>query len=113
MSAESLSRSHSYSSTTVSPWKVRVTGTFLATGGARTWGCVGWDTSWSLTRTAIAYLGWVQTIDLNADLGEGVTDDLGLLGLVTSANVACGYHAGDELIMRTVCEEAARRGVVV
>lgn len=55
----------------------------------------------------------MQTIDLNADLGEGVTDDLGLLGLVTSANVACGYHAGDELIMRTVCEEAARRGVVV
>ena len=55
----------------------------------------------------------MQTIDLNADLGEGVTDDLGLLAVVTSANVACGYHAGDEVIMREVCAEAAVRGVVV
>ena len=52
-------------------------------------------------------------IDLNADLGEGVTDDAGLLGIVTSANVACGYHAGDEATMRRVCEEAVRRGVAV
>jgi UPF0271 protein len=52
-------------------------------------------------------------IDLNADLGEGVTDDEGLLAVVTSANVACGFHAGDEATMRAVCEEAARRGVVV
>jgi UPF0271 protein len=52
-------------------------------------------------------------IDLNADLGEGVTDDEGLLALVTSANVACGYHAGDEATMRAVCRSAARRGVVV
>jgi UPF0271 protein len=55
----------------------------------------------------------VDTIDLNADLGEGVTDDAGLLALVTSANVACGYHAGDEAIMRAVCLQAAERGVVV
>ena len=34
------------------------------------------------------------TIDLNADLGEEVTDDAALLAVVTSANVACGYHAG-------------------
>jgi UPF0271 protein len=52
-------------------------------------------------------------IDLNADLGEGVTDDDGLLGLVTSANLACGFHAGDEDTMRRVCEGAAERGVVV
>lgn len=52
-------------------------------------------------------------IDLNADLGEGVTDDEGLLGVVTSANVACGYHAGDGPTMRRVCEAAARRGVVI
>jgi 5-oxoprolinase (ATP-hydrolysing) subunit A len=52
-------------------------------------------------------------IDLNADLGEGVTDDAGLLEVVTSANVACGYHAGDEQIMRTVCAAAAERGVAV
>jgi UPF0271 protein len=55
----------------------------------------------------------VRAIDLNADLGEGVTDDEGLLAVVTSANVACGYHAGDEATMRAVCERAAARGVVV
>ncbi len=52
-------------------------------------------------------------IDLNADLGEGVTDDAGLLEVVTSANVACGYHAGDEATMRSVCARAAERGVAV
>lgn len=52
-------------------------------------------------------------IDLNADLGEGVTDDEGLLAVVTSANLACGFHAGDADTMRAVCEGAAARGVVV
>lgn len=52
-------------------------------------------------------------IDLNADLGEGVTDDPGLLAVVTSVNLACGFHAGDEATMRRVCESAARAGVVV
>jgi len=52
-------------------------------------------------------------IDLNADLGEEVTDDVALLHVVTSANVACGYHAGNEQIMRAVCDEAAERGVSV
>lgn len=55
-------------------------------------------------------------IDLNADLGEGfgrwtLTDDEALLSAVTSANVACGFHAGDPGTMRRVCELAARRGV--
>ena len=54
-----------------------------------------------------------RSIDLNADLGEEVTDDAGLLGVVTSANVACGFHAGTTDTMRAVCEGAARRGVVV
>ena len=53
------------------------------------------------------------TIDLNADLGEEVTDDDALLAVVSSANVACGYHAGSPAIMRAVCAEAARRGVSV
>ncbi len=52
-------------------------------------------------------------IDLNADLGEGVTDDEGLLAVVTSANLACGFHAGDRATMRAVCTEAARQGVAV
>ena len=55
----------------------------------------------------------MSSIDLNADLGEGVTDDEGLLAIVTSANVACGYHAGDEQTMWSVCREAARLGVAV
>ena len=53
------------------------------------------------------------TIDLNADLGEEVTDDAALLAVVTTANVACGYHAGSAAIMRAVCEESVRRGVAV
>jgi UPF0271 protein len=52
-------------------------------------------------------------LDLNADLGEEVTDDAALLAIVTSANVACGYHAGNAAIMRAVCEQAAELGVSV
>jgi UPF0271 protein len=52
-------------------------------------------------------------VDLNADLGEEVTDDAGLLRVVTSANVACGFHAGTPQTMRAVCADATRRGVVV
>ena len=55
-------------------------------------------------------------VDLNADLGEGfgrwqLTDDQALLSVVTSANVACGFHAGDPSTMRRVCELAVERGV--
>lgn len=52
-------------------------------------------------------------IDLNADLGEEITDDEALLAVVTSANVACGYHAGSRAVMRAVCAEAARREVTL
>ncbi|MFJ7160160.1 LamB/YcsF family protein [Streptomyces sp. NPDC101118] len=57
-----------------------------------------------------------RVVDLNADLGEGfgrwtLTDDEALLSVVTSANVACGFHAGDPSTMRRVCELAAERGV--
>ena len=55
----------------------------------------------------------VTQVDLNADLGEEVTDDVALLTLVTSANVACGYHAGTRVTMRAVCAEAARLNVAV
>ncbi|MGI5490144.1 5-oxoprolinase subunit PxpA [Microtetraspora malaysiensis] len=55
-------------------------------------------------------------IDLNADVGEGfgrwsVGDDTVLLPLVTSANIACGFHAGDPVIMRRTCELAVRHAV--
>jgi UPF0271 protein len=57
-------------------------------------------------------------IDLNVDLGEGfgrwtLADDDALLDLVSSANVACGFHAGDPSIMRHTCRAAADRGVRV
>ena len=57
-------------------------------------------------------------IDLNADLGEGfgrwaLGADDALLSLVTSANVACGFHAGDPSIMRHVCTAAIVAGVRV
>jgi len=54
-----------------------------------------------------------RSVDLNADLGEEVTDDAGLLRVVTSANVACGFHAGTPEIMRAVCADAARREVAI
>jgi len=57
-------------------------------------------------------------VDLNCDLGEGygiwqLGDDEALIDVVTSANVACGFHAGDPSIMRRVCRRAAERGVAV
>jgi UPF0271 protein len=60
----------------------------------------------------------MSTIDLNSDLGEGfghwsLGDDDALLGVVTSANVACGFHASDASIMRRVCQRAAEQGVVI
>ena len=58
------------------------------------------------------------TVDLNSDLGEGFgrwtlgVDDA-LLDIVTSANVACGFHAGDASIMRRICDRAAENGVAI
>lgn len=57
-------------------------------------------------------------IDLNADLGESFAawtmgDDEAMLDLVSSANVACGFHAGDPEVLLRTCASAARRGVVV
>jgi 5-oxoprolinase (ATP-hydrolysing) subunit A len=59
-----------------------------------------------------------RRIDLNADLGEGfgvwrLGDDDALLGVVSSANVACGFHAGDPSIMRRVCERAVAGAVAI
>jgi UPF0271 protein len=60
----------------------------------------------------------MDELDLNADLGEGfgiwrLGDDDALLDVVSSANVACGFHAGDASTMRRVCALAAARGVAV
>ncbi|MBM3819527.1 MAG: LamB/YcsF family protein [Acidimicrobiia bacterium] len=52
-------------------------------------------------------------IDLNADVGEGTTGDRDLMRFITSANVACGFHAGDPGIMRATIELARAHGVAV
>jgi len=58
------------------------------------------------------------TIDLNSDLGEGygawkMGDDAAMLEIVSSANVACGFHAGDPLTIRATVDQAAAWGVAV
>jgi UPF0271 protein len=50
-------------------------------------------------------------IDLNCDLGEGCAFDAELMGLVTSANIACGFHAGDPATAFTALKDAARLGI--
>jgi 5-oxoprolinase (ATP-hydrolysing) subunit A len=60
----------------------------------------------------------VPSVDLNADLGEGfgiweLGDDDAMLEIVTSANVACGFHAGDPVRLASTCQSAAACGVRV
>ena len=52
-------------------------------------------------------------VDLNADLGEGAGYDLELLDLVTSANISCGFHAGDPATILQSIRDAAERNVAV
>jgi UPF0271 protein len=59
-----------------------------------------------------------MTVDLNADLGESygrwsLGDDDAMLELITSANIACGFHAGDPATLRSTCHTAIQRGVVI
>ncbi|MEU9807132.1 5-oxoprolinase subunit PxpA [Mycobacterium sp. NPDC050853] len=58
----------------------------------------------------------MSRIDLNADLGEGfgawrLGDDEAMLDVVTSANLACGFHAGDPATLHRTCRAAAQRGI--
>lgn len=60
----------------------------------------------------------MRTVDLNADLGESfgawrMGDDTRLLEIVSSANVACGFHAGDPGTIRATVQQAVRQGVAV
>ena len=50
-------------------------------------------------------------IDLNCDLGEGIGNDESIMPYITSANIACGFHAGDEKTMRETLQLAKRFGV--
>src|SRR3954453_6898946 len=56
------------------------------------------------------------TVDLNSDLGESygawrLGDDMAMLDLVSSANIACGFHAGDPATIARTVNAAAERGV--
>lgn len=52
-------------------------------------------------------------VDLNCDLGEGAGHDAELMPLITSANIACGAHAGDEATMRATVALAQKHGVAI
>jgi UPF0271 protein len=59
-----------------------------------------------------------RTIDLNCDMGEGfgiyeIGDDAAMLDIVTTANIACGFHGGDPLVMHRTIEIAKAKGVRV
>lgn len=59
-----------------------------------------------------------RTLDLNCDMGESfgaytIGNDAAMLTLVTSANIACGFHAGDPVVMRNTIRQAHQHGVSV
>lgn len=59
-----------------------------------------------------------RKVNLNADMGEGfgaydIGNDVGMLEIINSANVACGFHAGDPNVMSRVCRDAVARGVSI
>lgn len=55
----------------------------------------------------------MTSIDLNCDLGEGYSHDAELMGIITSANIACGGHAGDEATMSATVRLAIEKGVAI
>lgn len=55
----------------------------------------------------------MQTIDLNCDMGEGMPNDALLMPLISSANIACGYHAGNETVMRQTIALALKHDVAI
>lgn len=55
----------------------------------------------------------IMQIDINCDLGEGLPNDELLMPFISSANIACGYHAGNETIMQQTVELALRYHVAI
>jgi UPF0271 protein len=86
-----------------------VTGTSVDLGGR--------DIGPGTTRSATMIdTGTMTTVDLNADLAEGTAltaGDLGVLDAVTSASLACGFHAGGPAVMRETAAACVARGVVI
>ncbi|WP_414521427.1 LamB/YcsF family protein, partial [Umezakia ovalisporum] len=50
----------------------------------------------------------MKTIDLNCDVGEGMSSDAQIFPLISSANIACGFHAGDESTIKKTIEYCIR-----
>jgi|ERR1051326_2021300 UPF0271 protein len=53
------------------------------------------------------------TIDINCDMGEGIGNDEAIMPFISSANIACGYHAGNEEIMKQTIELAIKNKVAI
>src|SRR4051794_13961944 len=51
--------------------------------------------------------------DLNCDMGEGIGNDAAIIPYITSSNIACGYHAGDENTIRSTVLLAKKHGVAI
>ena len=54
-----------------------------------------------------------MTIDLNCDLGEGMSNDAAIIPYISSANIACGYHAGDDTTIRKTIELCLQHNVAI
>ncbi|MEO6165927.1 MAG: 5-oxoprolinase subunit PxpA [Chitinophagales bacterium] len=54
-----------------------------------------------------------MNVDLNCDMGEGMKNDKQLMPLISSTNIACGYHAGDEDTMKMTVESALQHHVAI
>ena len=57
--------------------------------------------------------GALPAIDINCDMGEGIGNDEMIMPFISSANIACGYHAGNETIIRQTIESAQRNNVAI
>src|SRR5690242_10310028 len=55
----------------------------------------------------------MKSIDLNCDMGEGMSNDDQLMPFISSTNIACGYHAGDEDTMKRTVELALQHNVAI
>ena len=55
----------------------------------------------------------MDSIDLNCDMGEGLSNDADLMPFISSANIACGYHAGNIKTMKRTVEAALQYHVAI
>ena len=55
----------------------------------------------------------MRTIDINCDMGEGIGNDDAIMAFISSTNIACGFHAGDEYTMRKTVESAIKNNVAI